>query len=131
MKEINVRTSSQVEMIDITAAVQEAVKKEDVQDGYCIVFTTHTTAAVTINENADPEVPRDIISALEKVVPQNASYRHAEGNSPAHVKSSLVGVSEIVLIENGRLVLGTWQSVFFCEFDGPQTRKVVVKVIKS
>ena len=131
MKEINVRTSSQVEMIDITAAVQEAVKKEDVQDGYCIVFTTHTTAAVTINENADPDVPRDIISALEKVVPQNASYRHAEGNSPAHVKSSLVGVSEIVLIENGRLVLGTWQSVFFCEFDGPRTRKVVVKVIKS
>jgi secondary thiamine-phosphate synthase enzyme len=131
MKEINIRTSSQVEMIDITASVQAAVKEENVQDGYCIVFTTHTTAAVTINENADPDVPRDIISALEKVVPQNASYRHREGNSPAHVKSSLVGASEIVLIENSRLVLGTWQSVFFCEFDGPRTRKVIIKVIKS
>lgn len=118
-------------MIDITAAIRKAVKEENIQDGYCIVFTTHTTAAVTINENADPDVPRDMIDALEKAVPQNGIYRHREGNSPAHVKSSLVGASEIVLIENGRLVLGTWQSVFFCEFDGPRTRKVVVKVIKS
>ena len=118
-------------MIDITAAVRDAVKKEDVRDGYCIVFTTHTTAAVTINENADPDVPRDIINALERAVPQNSSYRHREGNSPAHVKSSLVGASEIVLIENGLLVLGTWQSIFFCEFDGPRNRKVVVKVIKA
>ncbi|MEQ8161052.1 MAG: secondary thiamine-phosphate synthase enzyme YjbQ [Smithellaceae bacterium] len=131
MKEINIRTNSQVEMIDITAAVRDAVKKEDVRDGYCIVFTTHTTAAVTINENADPDVPRDIINALERAVPQNASYRHREGNSPAHVKSSLVGASEIVLIDNGRLVLGTWQSIFFCEFDGPRNRKVVVKIIKA
>lgn len=131
MKEINIRTNSQVEMIDITTAVRDAVKKEDVRDGYCIVFTTHTTAAVTINENADPDVPRDIINALERAVPQNSSYRHREGNSPAHVKSSLVGASEIVLIDNGRLVLGTWQSIFFCEFDGPRNRKVVVKVIKA
>ena len=131
MKQINLRTHSPVEMIDITAAVSAAVKEENAHNGYCIVFTTHTTAAVTINENADPDVPRDIISALEKAVPQNASYRHSEGNSPAHVKSSLVGASETVLIENGRLVLGTWQSIFFCEFDGPRSRKVLIKIVKT
>ncbi len=131
MKEINIRTNAQVEMIDITAAVWEVLKEENVHDGYCIVFTTHTTAAVTINENADPDVPRDIIAALEKAVPQNASYRHSEGTSPAHVKSSLMGASEIVLIENGRLVLGTWQSIFFCEFDGPRSRQVLIKLIAN
>jgi len=131
MKEIAVRTNTHVEMIDITAAVREVLKEENVHDGYCIVFTTHTTAAVTINENADPDVPRDIINALEKAVPQNANYRHSEGNSPAHVKSSLVGASEIVLIEKGRLVLGTWQSIFFCEFDGPRSRKVLVKIVNG
>jgi len=131
MKEINIRTNSLVEMIDITVAVCEAVKENNTQSGYCIVFTPHTTAAVTINENADPDVPRDIISALEKAVPQNANYRHREDNSPAHVKSSLVGVSEIVLIENGRLVLGTWQSIFFCEFDGPRSRRVLVNIIPT
>lgn len=129
MKQINIRTNSQVEMIDITTSIQTAIKEKNVQSGYCIVFTPHTTAAITINENADPDVPRDIINALERAVPQNASYRHREGNSPAHVKSSLVGASELVLIENGRLVLGTWQSVFFCEFDGPRSRKVFVKVV--
>jgi secondary thiamine-phosphate synthase enzyme len=129
MKEISVRTNSSVEMIDITSAVQAAVSEKNVRSGYCIVFTPHTTAAVTINENADPDVPRDIISALEKAVPQSASFRHSEGNSPAHVKSSLVGASEIVIIENGRLVLGTWQSIFFCEFDGPRSRTVLIKII--
>ncbi|PKN04551.1 MAG: hypothetical protein CVU74_06310 [Deltaproteobacteria bacterium HGW-Deltaproteobacteria-9] len=131
MKEITVRTNAHVEMIDITSAVREAVKEENVSGGYCIVFTPHTTAAVTINENADPDVPHDIIAALEKAVPQNANYRHSEGNSAAHVKSSLVGASEIVLIENGRPVLGTWQSVFFCEFDGPRTRKVLIKTVNG
>jgi secondary thiamine-phosphate synthase enzyme len=131
MKEISVRTNAQVEMIDITAAVETAVIEKNVLNGYCIVFTPHTTAAVTINENADPDVPRDIINALEKAVPQNAPYRHSEGNSPAHVKSSLVGASETVLIENSGLVLGTWQSIFFCEFDGPRSRKVFIKVVSS
>jgi secondary thiamine-phosphate synthase enzyme len=131
MKEISVRTNAQVEMIDITTAVETAVKEKNVENGFCIVFTPHTTAAVTINENADPDVPRDIINALEKVVPQNAPYRHREGNSPAHVKSSLVGASETVLIENSGLVLGTWQSIFFCEFDGPRSRKVFIKVVSS
>jgi secondary thiamine-phosphate synthase enzyme len=118
-------------MIDITASVQAAVDEEKADSGYCIVFTPHTTAAVTINENADPDVPHDIITALEKAVPQNVHYRHSEGNSPAHVKSSLVGASETVLIEKGRLVLGTWQSIFFCEFDGPRNRQVFIKIIKS
>jgi secondary thiamine-phosphate synthase enzyme len=97
----------------------------------CFLYTPHTTTAVTINENADPDVPRDIISALEKIVPQSAKYKHAEGNSPAHVKSSLVGASKIVIIENGCLVLGTWQSIFFCEFDGPRTHKFIVKTLPA
>ncbi|MGA2782177.1 MAG: secondary thiamine-phosphate synthase enzyme YjbQ [Smithella sp.] len=127
MKEISLQTHSRVEMIDITAAIQKAVGDEKIEEGICLVYTPHTTAAVTINENADPDVPRDIISALEKIVPQNANYKHAEGNSPAHIKSSLTGASEMVIIENGRLVLGKWQSIFFCEFDGPRTRKFIVK----
>jgi len=116
-------------MLDITAAVQSAIREEGVTSGLCLVYTPHTTAAITINENADPDVPRDILAALDKAVPLSAQYRHAEGNSAAHVKSSLVGASELVIIENGRLVLGTWQSIFFCEFDGPRTRKVIIKVL--
>jgi len=131
MKELKIRTNIQAEMIDITALVQAAVKEKKAQSGCCIIYTPHTTAAITINENADPDVPRDIIAALERAVPQNASYRHREGNSPAHVKSSLVGASETVFIENGRLVLGTWQSVFFCEFDGPRSRRVLIKIIEA
>lgn len=112
MKEISLKTLSRVEMIDITASVQEAVRDEGVQSGVCLVYTPHTTAAITINENADPDVQRDMIAALDRAVPLSANYRHAEGNSAAHVKSSLVGASELVIIENGHLVLGTWQSVF-------------------
>jgi secondary thiamine-phosphate synthase enzyme len=129
MKEIAVETHSRVEMIDITAAVQKAIREEKIEKGICLVYTPHTTAAITINENADPDVPRDILAALERAVPFSANYRHAEGNSAAHVKSSLVGASELVIIENGRLVLGTWQSIFFCEFDGPRTRKVLISII--
>lgn len=131
MKEISLQTHSRVEMIDITAAVQKAVREEKIEEGICLVYTPHTTAAVTINENADPDVPHDIISALEKIVPQSVSYKHTEGNSPAHIKSSLVGASELIIIENGRLVLGTWQSIFFCEFDGPRTRKLIVKTLST
>ena len=129
MKTITLETKSRVEMIDITAAVQKAVREEQIESGFCFVYTPHTTAAVTINENADPDVPHDILSALERAVPYRANYRHGEGNSAAHVKSSLVGASEWVIVENGRLVLGTWQAVFFCEFDGPRTRKVFVKIL--
>ena len=129
MKTISLETRSRFEMLDITAAVQSAIREEGVTSGLCLVYTPHTTAAITINENADPDVPRDILAALDKAVPLSAQYRHAEGNSAAHVKSSLVGASELVIIENGRLVLGTWQSIFFCEFDGPRTRKVIIKVL--
>jgi len=126
MKEISVRSHSRFEMIDITESVQEAAREEKIHSGLALVYTPHTTAAVTINENADPDVPHDILSALDRIVPLSANYRHAEGNSAAHVKSSLVGASEMVMIENGRLLLGTWQAIFFCEFDGPRTRKVYI-----
>ena len=130
MKEISVQTHSRFEMIDITAAVRNAAHEEKIESGIVLVYTPHTTAAVTINENADPDVPRDILAALDRAFPLSANYRHAEGNSAAHVKSSLVGASEMIIIENGRLVLGTWQSIFFCEFDGPRTRKVMVQFLK-
>jgi secondary thiamine-phosphate synthase enzyme len=129
VKKISVETHSRVEMIDITTAVQKAVVEEKIEEGICLVYTPHTTAAITINENADPDVPRDILAALDRAVPFTANYRHAEGNSAAHVKSSMVGVSEMVIIEKGHLVLGTWQSIFFCEFDGPRTRKVFISII--
>ena len=126
-----VRTSTQTEFIDITRSVQEALKKTGVEDGICIVFISHTTAAVTINENADPSVVQDIIMELNKIVPLKDQYRHLEGNSPAHIKASLVGCSQIVFVESGKLVLGTWQGIFFCEFDGPRNRQVHVKVISD
>jgi secondary thiamine-phosphate synthase enzyme len=129
MKEISVETHSRVEMIDITMAVQKAIREEKIEKGICLVYTPHTTAAITINENADPDVPRDILAALDRAVPFSANYRHAEGNSAAHAKSSLVGASELVIIENGHLVLGTWQSIFFCEFDGPRTRRFILKIL--
>ena len=131
MKEISLQTNSRVEMIDVTSAVQKAVNEEKIETGLCLVYTPHTTAAVTINENADPDVPHDILEALERAVPLRANYLHAEGNSAAHVKSSLVGASELVIIEKNRLVLGTWQSIFFCEFDGPRSRKVLISIIAS
>jgi secondary thiamine-phosphate synthase enzyme len=126
-----VKTTTQTEFIDITHAVQEAVQKAGVGDGICIIFIPHTTAAVTINENADPSVIQDIVMELNKIVPFKDQYRHLEGNSPAHIKASMVGCSEFIFIESGKLVLGTWQGIFFCEFDGPRNRKVHVKVMKA
>ncbi len=131
MKEISVQTHSRFEMIDITPDIQKAAREEKIESGILLVYTPHTTAAVTINENADPDVPRDILAALDRAVPLSADYRHAEGNSAAHAKSSLVGASEMVIFENGRLVLGTWQSIFFCEFDGPRTRKIFLKFLTA
>ena len=115
--------------IEVTGNVRDLVRESGVRNGLCVVYCPHTTAGITINENADPDVPRDLLAALDRAVPLSANYRHSEGNSAAHVKSSLVGASEMVIIENGRLVLGTWQSIFFCEFDGPRTRKVIVKFL--
>jgi len=130
MKELSVPTRSHTEFININSQVQKAVSESGVKDGVCYVFTPHTTAAVTINENADPDVTRDIQMELEKMVPwRDSDYRHSEGNSAAHIKSSIVGATETVLVEGGRLVLGTWQSLYFCEFDGPRSRRVYVKVV--
>jgi len=126
-----VRTSRQTEFVDITHSVQEAVRKLGVEEGICIVFVPHTTGAVTINENADPSVVHDIVMELNKTIPFEDHYRHSEGNSPAHIKASLVGCSETVFVESGKLVLGTWLGIFFCEFDGPRNRKVHVKVVKT
>jgi secondary thiamine-phosphate synthase enzyme len=117
--------------MDITRSVQEAVNKTGVEDGVCFIFIPHTTAAVTINENADPSVVQDIIMELDKIVPFKDQYRHMEGNSPSHIKASLVGCSQFVLVEAGKLILGTWQGIFFCEFDGPRNRNVQVKVISD
>ncbi|MDZ7260716.1 MAG: secondary thiamine-phosphate synthase enzyme YjbQ [candidate division KSB1 bacterium] len=129
MFEFTITTNSRVEFINIDHQVQKAVADSGVTDGVCYIFVPHTTAAVTINEKADPNVVRDIIAQLDKVIPLDDNYRHLEGNSAAHIKASLIGPSEIVLVQNGRLALGTWQSIFFCEFDGPRRRRVLVKVI--
>jgi secondary thiamine-phosphate synthase enzyme len=129
MDQFTVRTHAGFEMIDITKETVSALKKSGVENGVCYVFVLHTTAAVTINEKADPDVPKDILAELDKVIPLNDNYRHLEGNSAAHIKASLLGSSEVIIVEGGDLVLGTWQSIFFCEFDGPRTRKVMVKCI--
>ena len=129
MNQFTVRTGSRFEMIDITGEIRAILKKSVMKNGVCHLFVPHTTAAVTINENADPDVPRDILAELDKVVPLHDAYRHMEGNSAAHIKASLFGASETLLVDGGSLVLGTWQSVFFCEFDGPRTRKVLVECV--
>jgi secondary thiamine-phosphate synthase enzyme len=124
---ISVKTSSRIDMVDITGSVQKELSKAGVDDGFCVVYVPHTTAGVTINEGADPAVCHDIITKLNEMVPPNAGYRHMEGNSDSHIKASIMGSSVTVMIENGRLVLGTWQKIFFCEFDGPRSRKAYVK----
>jgi len=128
MKKFTVHTSRREEMIDVTALVRQAVSESGVASGLAVCFVPHTTAAVTINENADPDVKRDIIYKLNKDIPQQEGYLHGEGNSDAHLKTSLVGSSETILVDAGRLVLGRWQGVYFCEFDGPRSRQLIVKV---
>lgn len=125
---INISTKSAEEFIDITSLIEEKVKASKVKEGLATVFIPHTTAAVTINENADPSVTRDIISSLDKIIPPRANYAHMEGNSHAHIKSSLIGSSRQIIIQNGHLKLGTWQGIYFCEFDGPRSRQVWVKI---
>ena len=127
--QFEVKTSKHTEMKDITRLVQQAVTDSGVKDGICMVFIPHTTAAVTINENADPDVVRDFTTEIGKIVPWEDGYYHFEGNSAAHLKSSMIGFSEQIIIEDGRLVLGTWQGIYFCEYDGPRSRKVLVKVL--
>ena len=127
----NVRTRQTTEMVDITSQVQDAVSNSNVKEGLCIVFIPHTTAAVTINENADPDVVRDFLMEINKVIPFSDGYHHIEGNSAAHIKSSLMGFSETVIIKDSRLLLGTWQGIYLTEFDGPRVRKVHVKIIEG
>jgi secondary thiamine-phosphate synthase enzyme len=127
--ELSVKTHSRTELVDITAQVQAAVREAGLREGVCMVYVPHTTAAVTINENADPTVKEDILKVLNKVIPWDDAYRHLEGNSAAHIKSTLVGASELVAVAGGKLQLGTWQGLFFCEFDGPRQRKVHLHVI--
>ena len=124
----SVKTSARNEMVDVTSSVQKEISKAGVSNGICVVYVPHTTAGITINEGADPAVCRDIIGKLNDLVPPDAGYRHMEGNADSHIKASLMGSSVSVIVENGRLVLGTWQKIFFCEFDGPRSRKVYVKV---
>ena len=128
---LTVKTRSRTELIDITSDVNQLVRKSGIDAGLCLLYVPHTTAAVTINESADPSVKSDILMILNQIVPWEAQYRHMEGNSPAHVKSTMVGASELVAIENSSLVLGTWQGIFFCEFDGPRTRKIHVRFLQG
>lgn len=128
---LTVNTRSQTELVDITAEVGRMVAKSGVRQGLCMVYVPHTTAGVTINESADPSVRADLLMVLNQMVPWKADYRHMEGNSPAHAKSTLVGTSQTVAIENGTLVLGTWQGIFFCEFDGPRQRSVHLRILEG
>ena len=127
---LTVKTQSKTEFIDITSDVQQMIQSSGISDGLCMLYVPHTTAAVTINESADPSVKSDILMVLNDIVPWKAAYRHLEGNSPAHVKSTIVGASELIAVEDGKLQLGTWQGIFFCEFDGPRTRRVDLKIMK-
>ena len=130
MKTLHIKSYKQIEMIDITSRVVDLVHDSEVKNGLAVIYTPHTTAAITVNENADPDVKEDILMEMSKIVPsQDSSYRHLEGNSAAHIKSSLFGTNETLIIHNGRALLGTWQGVFFCEFDGPRERQVQVKII--
>ena len=126
---LTVTSRQKTEFIEITAEIQRLVEKNGIQQGICMLFVPHTTAGITINENADPTVKSDILGVLNKIIPWKADYRHMEGNSPAHIKASLMGASEQIAVENNRLILGTWQGIFFCEFDGPRTRSVHIHFI--
>lgn len=126
---LTVRTGSRTEFLDLTGQIQAAVRESGVQEGLCLLFVPHTTAAVTINENADPSVKGDILMVLNQIISDKESYRHLEGNSPAHIKASLIGPQLTLLVSAGRLVLGTWQGIYFCEFDGPRSRRLHLKVV--
>jgi secondary thiamine-phosphate synthase enzyme len=129
--QLEINTQAAAELVDITAAVQRAVTEKGMQNGVCHVFVPHTTAGLTLNENWDPSVRGDMLMELDKIVPWHDNYRHAEGNSAAHIKASLMGFSQTLLVEDGRLVLGTWQGIYLAEFDGPRRRRVLVKLVSE
>ena len=126
---VDIKTKSRVEFQDITLEVRDTVVASGVKNGVCYLYVPHTTAGVIVNEHADPSVVEDIAAQLETMVPQHRNYRHLEGNAPAHIKASLVGSSEALFIEDGKIILGTWQGIFFCEFDGPRNRHVLIKIV--
>ena len=128
---LSVKTQEKTELIDVTSEINQAIQKSGIEQGLCMLYVPHTTAAVTINESADPSVKADMLMILNKIIPWEAGYRHLEGNSAAHIKTTLVGSSELIAIEGHRLVLGTWQGIFFCEFDGPRNRKLHVRIIED
>ena len=130
IKSISISTKSRAELCDVTSKIEDAVAESKAKRGICHLFIPHTTAAVTINENADPSVRRDILHGLERALPFKGDYEHAEGNAAAHIKSSMIGTDKTILIENGKLKLGTWQGIFFCEFDGPRERTIFVGITK-
>jgi secondary thiamine-phosphate synthase enzyme len=131
LEELSIRTARREEMIDITSLVRAAVRRTGIDHGVAYIYCPHTTAGVTIQENADPDVRADIIGHLARLVPQDAGFRHSEGNADAHIKSSMVGASQVVPVDGGKMCLGTWQAVYFCEFDGPRTRRVLVKAMEG
>lgn len=131
IRQLRVKTNARTELVDITQGVQRLVAESGIRSGVCYLYVPHTTAAITVNENSDPNVGRDLLKELNKVIPFDDNYGHNEGNSAAHIKSSIIGVCHPVLVEEGRLVLGTWQALFFCEFDGPRDRRVMVKVMQD
>ena len=128
---VQVKSKTQTEFIDITSKIENTVKAAGIGNGFCMLYVPHTTAGITINESADPSVKSDILMILNKIIPWEAGYGHLEGNSPAHIKATIVGASELIAVENDRFVLGTWQGIFFCEFDGPRTRKIHVRFLKE
>ncbi|WP_415237975.1 secondary thiamine-phosphate synthase enzyme YjbQ [Seleniivibrio woodruffii] len=128
---LNINTSARCQLVDITRDIESRLAAHGLSDGILVVFTPHTTSAITINENADPDVQTDMNAFLSKLIPAAKEFRHYEGNSDSHIKSSLVGASETIIVENGKMVLGTWQGIYFCEFDGPRQRKVYLKFIGS
>lgn len=129
MEKVNIKTIKRIDLVDITTQVQSIVAKSKVKDGVCFIFCPHTTAGLTINENADPAVRQDIINALNKLVPENSGYAHSEGNADSHIKASLFGSSLTIFIESGRIAFGTWQGIYFCEGDGPRSREVWVRIV--
>ncbi|MBS1125301.1 MAG: hypothetical protein H6Q97_236 [Nitrospirae bacterium] len=131
IRQLRVQTKSRTELVDITQGIQRLVTESGIRSGVCYVYVPHTTSGITVNENTDPNVGRDILKELNKVIPFDDQYSHNEGNSAAHIKSTIVGVSKAVMVEEGRLALGTWQAIFYCEFDGPRDRRVFVKVMKD
>ena len=128
MHRISVSTRRREELVDITSSIEDAVRKADIPSGLCVLYCPHTTAAITVNEGADPSVAEDMVMGLQRLIPGDWNFSHMEGNSDAHIKASLIGPSETVIVDDGKLVLGTWQRIFFCEFDGPRKRVFFVKV---